>query len=414
MRRSNSNNELCKTNLAKVNSFFVKLKKKEIIPEDDFDYLRITVNELLVNESKSLKECSEKLVVEYYLSELFKRFKDNNIDFKDEFFWNDIKYTVRNKLAAKYTGHKTFDNNIDIYFNAVKAEYIKHPYNESENLEFIPENYDIFIKNNLKLVIECAKRYQNLGLSFEDLIQAGNVGLLTALEKYDKNKANLRVKILKLLHESELEKFTKFDAEELIKSGFTYAKNLDMTLNKVPEHGFNSKREFEKWVCEHIKVASFASVAFMWIRAEIIIELNQVGSIIHVPQSAQKNGTGIASIINLDSINPYTDDAYHDNKISQVANEEFIVEDANMEYSERNATFKDVVTDVLYKLDDVERRVIMKKFGIDFPYQLSITEIAENEMLSTNKVKYLLKNGLKKIANSINPRDREMIIQMLS
>lgn len=410
MRRTN--NSLCKTNLAKINSFFIKLEKKHLFEEEDFDFLKIRALEVIQRDARSIKECSEKLIVEYYLKELSNKLKSSD-DFKDDYFWTSLQKTVRSKLADKYTAHKTFDNNIDIYFNAVKAEYIKHPYNESDNLEFIPENYDIFVKNNLKLVIECAKRYQNLGLTFEDLIQAGNVGLLTALEKYDKNKANLRIKILKLLHESDIEKFSKLDAEQLIRNGFTYSKNLDVTLSKLPEHGFNTKEEFEKWVYEHIKVASFASVAFMWIRAEIIIELNQVGSIIHVPQSAQKNGTGIASIINLDSINPHTDDYYHDNQIAQIANEEFAVEDSSMDTNERNSTFKDLVTDLLYKLDDIERRVIMKKFGIDFPYQLSITEIAENEMLSTNKVKYILKSALTKINANIGKQDREIIKAML-
>jgi RNA polymerase primary sigma factor len=284
---------------------------------------------------------------------------------------------------------------------------------ECNELEFIPENYDIFIKNNLKTVIECAKRYQNLGLTFEDLIQAGNVGLLTALEKYDKNKANLRIKILKLLHSSELETFSYNDAVELISNGFTYSKNLEQTLSKLPKNGFDSKQHFEDWINKHIKIASFASVAFMWIRAQIIIELNQVGNIIHVPQSAQKQGVAMANIIHLDSINPHTDDCYHDNQISSVVTDEFIIEDEYLETSERNNLFKDIVQDILYKLSDVERRVVKKRFGIDFPYQLSINEIAENEYLSVNKVKYILNNALKKISNSISPKDKESICQMI-
>jgi RNA polymerase primary sigma factor len=284
---------------------------------------------------------------------------------------------------------------------------------ESDELEFIPENYDIFIKNNLKSVIECAKRYQNLGLTFEDLIQAGNVGLLTALEKYDKNKANLRIKILKSLHSSPLQSFTYDDAKALVSNGFVYSKNLDKTLEKLPENGFDNKQHFEDWINKHIKVASFASVAFMWIRAEIIIELNQVGSIIHVPQSAQKQGTSMANIIHLDSVNPHTDDCYHDNQIASVVNEDFMVEDNYLETNERNSTFKDIVDDVLFKLSDIERRIIKKRYGIDFPYQLSINEIAENEYLSVNKVKYIINNALTKISNNIRPKDKEVLLQLL-
>ena len=38
---------------------------------------------------------------------------------------------------------------------------------------------------NLRLVISVARRHVNRGLSFEDLIQEGNIGLLRAIEKFD-------------------------------------------------------------------------------------------------------------------------------------------------------------------------------------------------------------------------------------
>jgi len=44
------------------------------------------------------------------------------------------------------------------------------------------------IKGNLRLVITIAKKYLNRGLSFLDLIQEGNMGLMKAAEKYDYRK----------------------------------------------------------------------------------------------------------------------------------------------------------------------------------------------------------------------------------
>ena len=47
---------------------------------------------------------------------------------------------------------------------------------------------EIFIESNLKLVVNIAKGYIGRGLSFLDLIQEGNFGLMTAVDKFDATK----------------------------------------------------------------------------------------------------------------------------------------------------------------------------------------------------------------------------------
>jgi RNA polymerase primary sigma factor len=47
------------------------------------------------------------------------------------------------------------------------------------------ESSQALIRANLRLVVSVAKRYMNRGISFLDLIQEGNMGLLRAVEKFD-------------------------------------------------------------------------------------------------------------------------------------------------------------------------------------------------------------------------------------
>jgi RNA polymerase primary sigma factor len=46
------------------------------------------------------------------------------------------------------------------------------------------------VKSNLRLVLSIAKRYRGRGMTFDDLIQEGNLGLLKAVGRYDHTKGN--------------------------------------------------------------------------------------------------------------------------------------------------------------------------------------------------------------------------------
>jgi RNA polymerase sigma factor (sigma-70 family) len=427
-------NKLNKTSEKSLQIFF---RKHEDFVIGDFDSFKSKFLEIVSKDVRLLKDCSERAIVDFYEQigkELLSEYPEINDD-----FWKRLTSRTRTKLAAKYTSNKTFDNNIDIYFNEVKREYILHPQGESEEMEFCDENKDVFIKNNLKLVVECARRYQNLGLPLEDLIQIGNVGLLTAFERFDTERANLRFYIIKDIENFEREEFTYEESINIIKQNFKYTKLLDSTLNKIPKDGFKSKEDFINWTNLNIKKASFASISFIWIRAMIIIELNKYSKIIKVPKKSksknedlddvddinnvdlafdnfedeQNSDTHPISIIRLDSINPHTEDNYFDNVISDSAMDEFIVEDESLETMERQTSFKMLVDKALDNLSNTDRRIVKKRYGIDYPYQLSINEIAENENLTPNKVKYIISNAQKIIMKSISAEDKRTIIEML-
>lgn len=77
-------------------------------------------------------------------------------------------------------------NNLREYMNEIsKIELLT----AEQEVEYSKnEDYDALVQHNLRLVVSIAKRYQNRGLAFMDLIQEGNMGLMTAAKKYDADK----------------------------------------------------------------------------------------------------------------------------------------------------------------------------------------------------------------------------------
>lgn len=80
---------------------------------------------------------------------------------------------------------------LKIYLNELNKKILTKE--EEKNLAIRVQNgdkkaKDELIEANLKLVVSIAKKYINRGLSLEDLIQEGNIGLVKAAGNYDVNK----------------------------------------------------------------------------------------------------------------------------------------------------------------------------------------------------------------------------------
>ena len=138
---------LTKTSLKKINNFLDSVEDKI----DDQQFFK-QFESIVFLDVKRIKDCAESVIVDFYI-ETCQNLLDKNEYEIYESFYDELKQITRKKLADKYVSKQSFDNNIDIYFNEVKREYILHPMGESEDMQFVPENRDVFIKNNLKLVI---------------------------------------------------------------------------------------------------------------------------------------------------------------------------------------------------------------------------------------------------------------------
>lgn len=405
-------NSLNKTSQRKLEKFYSAIA--EDFPDLNIEFLKEEFSSIILKDVKGIKDANEKLIVDLYIQYGVIIPEYNSISDAIKLVTNK----VRNFLVGKYTD-KSYTDCIDIYFNDVKREYILHPQNESNDLEFTEENKDIFILNNLKLVVSVAKKYRNLGLPFEDLIQAGNVGLMTAFDRFDASRNTLRTKVINDIESSSLSSFSKEDALNILNVHFTYDNMIDKTEKLIPDNGFASKELFIKWAKQNVKTAVFASVAYRWIESAIKQELDKYRNVVRFPKnkneldegSQQKTGN---YVISLDSINPYTDDNYNDNLLEEVTQEEFIIEDEKIQNDEKNEFFKDIVTEVLSKLPVTDARILKKRFGIGYPYDLSISEIAEAEGLSISEVKTSISHSTNFIINTITPDQKESILELFS
>lgn len=86
------------------------------------------------------------------------------------------------------------ENGLRLYLKEIAEYPLLTPQEEQSLVQKVQKGdkdaREKLINSNLRLVVSIARTYRNCGLSFLDLIQEGNIGLIKAVDSYDPNEGN--------------------------------------------------------------------------------------------------------------------------------------------------------------------------------------------------------------------------------
>ena len=281
------------------------------------------------------------------------------------------------------------------YFDDVKSVYENLP---DEELEFCEENRDAILKSNLKMVISTAKKYRNRGLSLEDLIGAGNVGLCVAWKKFKPERNALRNKIMAEI-ETCPDEVSKDYIDSLIAPFVPYGSLKEKYDEYFDKNRVYKKTEIVRWVNKNIKKAKFSSVAAMWIRAYILQELDTRSRIVKKPKAEIDKDlaeTGSYLKENIVPIDPLADMDENNVRTKYELSDEDDTEDKLDEY-QNMVDFKTKLNQLMVGINNRDRRILFKCFGIGLPRAMEPKEIAKTEDLSVARVSQIIQDCIVKM-----------------
>ena len=220
------------------------------------------------------------------------------------------------------------------------------------------------IIHNLRLVLSIAKKHQNQGVSFLDLIQEGNLGLIRALEDYDPSTGN------------KLSTYATYWIEQFI-TRFIMNNNRNI---RIPIHIIERLTKIKKFEKEFFQKYGYTP-SNKEIAQALNLELKKV----------KEAYTWINDTISIDTVIGEDEDT----TIGSFIEDENVKESFNdIEKREQ----REIILKVLNTLNEREKKVILYRYGFK-GRALTLEETGIKLKLSGERIRQIENSALKKLRN---------------